>query len=205
MKKLLLTILTACFILVSVCGCNKQNNNPSTDNNKVELVLSKTEKELLLGEEYELVIYSDAYRTQSLTWTSSNPLVASVENGKIIAQTVGETTITATATDGVSATCSISVITGGKLPVLEFEFDYEEEIAVSLKEKLNFDGWVKFNGTKFFDMEISYESSDNTIGTISADGVFLPLKKGTIVVTVKAQWRNVQSELLTRAFTVTVI
>ena len=45
MKKVLLTILTACLILISLCGCDNNNNN----NPKVELVLSKSEKNLLLG------------------------------------------------------------------------------------------------------------------------------------------------------------
>ncbi len=206
MKKLLLTILSAFLILISVCGCNNNNNdNPPIEEGKVELVLSKSEKDLLLGEEYELMIYSDAHRTQQITWISSKPSVATVENGKVTAQTVGETTITATASDGTSATCVINVTTGGKLPVLEFEFDYTEEISVSLNEKLNFEGWVNFNGMEFSDAEISYESSDDTVGAVSADGVFSPLKEGTTVVTVKAQWRNIQSELLTRIFTITVI
>lgn len=204
MKKVLLTILTACLILISLCGCDNNNNN-NNNNPKVELVLSKSEKNLLLGEEYELMIYSEPHRTQQITWTSSNPSVASVEGGKVISQTVGETTITATAQDGTSATCIVSVVTGGKLPVLEFEFDYTEEISVSLNEKLNFEGWVKFNGMEFSDAEISYESSDNTVGTVSVDGVFSPLKEGTTIVTVKSEWRNVQSELLTRIFTITVI
>ena len=199
MKKVLLAILTACLILISVCGCN------NGENNSVELVLSKSEKELLLGEEYELMIYSEEHRGQQITWTSSKPAVATVKSGKIIAQAVGETTITATAKDGSSATCVISVVTGGKLPVLEFEFDYTEEISVSLNEKLNFEGWVEFNRMEFSDAEISYESSDDTVGAVSADGVFSPLKEGTTVVTVKAQWRNIQSELLTRIFTITVI
>lgn len=205
MKKLLLTILSACLILISVCGCNKEDNIPPAEEGKVELVLSKSEKVLLLGEEYELMIYSEPHRTQQITWVSSNPSVAPVEGGKVIAQTVGETTITATAEDGTSATCIVSVVTGGKLPVLEFEFDYTEEISVSLNEKLNFEGWVKFNGMEFSDAEISYESSDDTVGAVSADGVFSPLKEGTTVVTVKAQWRNIQSEFLTRIFTITVI
>lgn len=199
MKKVLLAILTACLILISICGCN------NTQETNTELVLSKTTKELLLGEEYELMVYSEVHRTQQITWVSSNPSVASVEKGKVTAQTIGEATITATAKDGKQATCVISVITGSKLPVLEFEFDYTEDVAVSLNEKLNFDGWVKFNGMEFTDAQISYEVSDTTVGSVSADGVFSPLKTGTTVVTVKAQWRNIQSELLTRTFTVTVI
>ena len=201
MKKILLLILSTVLVLILGCGCN---NNSSKDNAE-ELVLSKTEKELLLGEEYELMIYSQVHMSQTITWTSSNTSVATVDNGKIVANQLGETVIKATAKDGKTATCTIYVVTGGRLPVLEFEFDYEENVSVNLNEKLNFDGWVKFNGAKFFDMEISYELSNQTIATIDSDGTFSPLEKGTTVVTVKAQWRNVQSELLTKTFTVTVM
>lgn len=205
MKKILFIILSAVLVLISVCACKNPNENSSTGDVAIELVLSKTEKELLLGEEYELMVYSEAHMSQTITWTSSNSTVATVENGKIVANQVGETLITATAEDGKTATCNIYVVTGGRLPVLEFEFDYEENISVNLSEKLNFDGWVKFNGTKFFDMEISYQLSNQTIGTIDSEGTFSPLEKGTTTVTIKAQWRNVQSELLTKTFTVTVI
>lgn len=205
MKKVLFMILSACLILIFVCGCDNWIPNPPSGDSAVELVLSKTEKELLLGEEYELLVYSEEHRTQKIEWTSSNPSVATVTNGKIIASRLGETLITATAEDGKVATCRINVVTGGRLPVLEFEFDYEESVSVNLNEKLNFEGWVKFNGTKFFDMELSYQSSNEMVGTVSADGTFSPLARGTTTVTVKAEWRAVQSELLTRSFTVTVI
>ena len=47
-----------------------------------------------------------------LAWTSANTAIASVENGEVTAVGVGETTITATSTDGsnISATCSVTVV-----------------------------------------------------------------------------------------------
>lgn len=205
MKKLLLLILSAVLILMSFCACDQGPADSSSGNQEINLVLSKTEKNLFIGEEYELVVYSESHRTQKITWTSSNPSVATVENGKIAAQTLGATVITATAEDGKVATCDINVITGGMLPVLTFEFDYDENISVDLNEKLNFYGWVVFNEMEFFDMQISYEVSNEAVGTVDSEGTFSPLAKGVTVVTVTAQWRNVPSELLTRTFTVTVI
>lgn len=48
---------------------------------------------------------------KSLTWTSSNTNVATVENGVVTAVAVGTATITATSTDGsnISATCNVTV------------------------------------------------------------------------------------------------
>lgn len=48
-------------------------------------------------------------RTEKVTWTSSNPDIAVVTDGRVNALRRGETTITATATDGVQATCHITV------------------------------------------------------------------------------------------------
>lgn len=47
-----------------------------------------------------------------LAWTSANTAIATVENGVVTAVGVGETTITATSTDGsnISATCTVTVV-----------------------------------------------------------------------------------------------
>lgn len=47
--------------------------------------------------------------TEKVTWTSSNPNIAVVTDGRVKAMSRGETTITATATDGVQATCLVTV------------------------------------------------------------------------------------------------
>lgn len=49
---------------------------------------------------------------KTVTWTSSNPAVASVSNGIVTAKTAGTTTITATTQDGsFTATCTVQVTT----------------------------------------------------------------------------------------------
>ncbi len=57
-----------------------------------------------------LPVSATAYVDQSLTWTSSNPEVATVdENGVVTGLTVGQATITATAANGVKAECIFRV------------------------------------------------------------------------------------------------
>ena len=69
---------------------------------------------LNIGEEHQLVatVLPENASDKSITWTSSNPQIASVDNGKITALDSGETTITATA-GGKSATCLVHVNEAG--------------------------------------------------------------------------------------------
>ena len=57
-----------------------------------------------------LPVSATSFVDQSLNWTSSDPTVATVdENGVVTGLTVGQTTITATAANGVKAECSFRV------------------------------------------------------------------------------------------------
>ena len=46
---------------------------------------------------------------KTITWTSSNPAVATVNNGIVKAKSIGKTTITAKTVNGLTATCNITV------------------------------------------------------------------------------------------------
>jgi formylglycine-generating enzyme required for sulfatase activity len=74
--------------------------------------LNKSETELLIGESetlYATIIPKNA--NKSVNWESSNPNVASVNNGKVTAVTIGKTTITVTTKNGNhSVSCIVTVI-----------------------------------------------------------------------------------------------
>ncbi|MBQ4395638.1 MAG: Ig domain-containing protein [Paludibacteraceae bacterium] len=55
---------------------------------------------------------------KNISWISSNPAVATVDsNGKVVAKTAGNTTITVTTTDGnKTATCNVTVTAGPPVP-----------------------------------------------------------------------------------------
>lgn len=78
--------------------------------------LDVTKKELLKGENFTLtatVLPTNA-KNKDVKWHSSDPAVASVENGKVIAVAKGQTTITVTTLDGgLTASCDITVSNAG--------------------------------------------------------------------------------------------
>ena len=78
-----------------------------------EIILDNNSLSLLLGEEATLsvsVLPDDAMNPE-VEWTTSDPVVATVENGEVTAVGIGTATITVTAVDGsgVSATCEVTV------------------------------------------------------------------------------------------------
>ncbi len=77
-----------------------------------DVKLSQTNLTLTVGDSKTLkatVTPNDA-TNKSVTWSSTNPNVATVNNGKIIAKGAGEATITVTTVDGKkTATCKVTV------------------------------------------------------------------------------------------------
>ncbi len=82
------------------------------------LSLSQTSLRMRQNDKAQLSVTitpTEAAASHTITWRSSDPSVASVDNGLVTAISQGNTTITAEA-DGKSATCSVTVsntITGG--------------------------------------------------------------------------------------------
>ena len=84
--------------------------DPSVDVESI--TLSSTQNTLIVGESVNLnASVNPSNASKELAWISSNPSVASVENGKITAYSAGTTTITATSvkTPSVKATIIINV------------------------------------------------------------------------------------------------
>ena len=207
-KKIVISVLSLLMSSSMLFACKEQGTNEPpvyTDPpHSEQLLLSETEKELVLGEETYLSVYTYAYRDDAITWTSSDNNIVSVNDGLLTANGVGTATITATATDGMKCTCNVSVVTGGNVPVLDFAFDDGSDVTLLNGEKFNFEGVVRFNGKTYTDSQISYHSSNPTIGTIQDDGIFTATAVGTTEITVSASWRGLDSALLTKTFVVNV-
>ena len=79
-----------------------------------QLSLDVTSQELSVGESFTLTatVLPDNATDKTLTWTSSDPSVASVNGGVVTAVAPGTAVITATTTDGsnLSATCTVTVL-----------------------------------------------------------------------------------------------
>ncbi len=99
--------------LLNIAGKNDTETNNTKLIKKIELSKHATSIEKGKNETLEVTIEPEYAENKELKWDSSNPQVATVENGEITALEVGTTEITVTSTDGseVSDTCTVKVTT----------------------------------------------------------------------------------------------
>ena len=131
--------------------------------------------ELKIGESYTFspVIYETGAKT-TLTWKSSNTNVASIDaNGKLVANGIGNTVITCSADNGVSAQCAVTVN-----PILASSIALSQNQAELLKgEKLQLTATITPNNATYKD--ISWSSSDESVATVDNNGIITATSPGT--------------------------
>lgn len=172
----------------------------STEND-VEETISVTEldmgdymEQMIVGEKQLLSVTClplDATET-TITYTSSNPEVATINGmGRITALAVGTTTITASCQD-VSASFELQVgeEEDTTIPVSDIEIgSHESEVKVG--ETLSISATVlpadATNST------ITYKSSDEGIATVNSTGEVQGISKGTVIIYVTAE--NITKEV----------
>ena len=144
--------------------------------------LNETEKQLNKGETLQLnVIFNpdDTTDDKTITWTSTDNTVASVENGLVTAKSAGTAYIKASVGE-LEVTCKIEV----KVPLEGIKLNKETtEILRRQEEKLQ----VKLNPEDAtYEGDLVWTSSDETVATVDENGVITAVKAGTAVITVKA-------------------
>ena len=114
-----------------------------------------------------------------ITWTSSDPAVATVSStGSVASKAAGTATITAKAGDK-TAECVVTIrfisVTGIALnrPTLLID---DEDVEYKLSATITPSGAS--------DKTITWTSSDEDVATVDKDGVITPLKNGTTTITV---------------------
>ncbi len=148
----------------------------------LEVKLNKTTATLFKGQNLQLIatfLPENTTGDTTITWESSDPEVATVEDGKVIALKEGTTTITATI-DGVEKSC---VVTVKEIPLDSIQID-RQEVTLFIGESLKLN--VLFNPTDTTDeTEVSWSSSDESIVSIAEDGTIIAKKAGTVTITAK--------------------
>ncbi|MBQ8382902.1 MAG: Ig-like domain-containing protein [Clostridia bacterium] len=153
-------------------------------NAATEITFDSEGGDLEIGKMMQLIpiLTPDDADTPVLTWLSSNPAVATVdEYGNVTALALGESVITATATNGVTATYNLRVV--------ELEIKIDKIIVegiLSVKVARNFNLGVSLlpaNCTEGYVIT----SLDPAMLRVNSDGSLTPLKAGVTTVIVSSK------------------
>ena len=163
------------------------------------ITLNRTTASLKVGQSVTLtatVNPSDA-TDKTVTWTSSNPSVATVENGIVKAIKVGSATITAKAGDK-TATCAITV---EATPVTSITLDRS---TVSLKVGQSVTLTATVNPSDATDKTVTWTSSNPSVATVE-NGIVKAIKVGSATITAKAGDKTATCAITVEATPVTSI
>ena len=146
--------------------------------------LYETNKNLTVNQTYQLIatIIPDCATNKTVNWTSDDTNVATVDGtGLVTAFTNGNTTITATTTDGtnLSASCSITV---SSIPVTSVSLN-RTNLTLDISESYQLIATVlPSNATN---KTVTWTSSNPTVATVSSTGLITPVKPGSVTITAK--------------------
>ncbi|MDE5850669.1 MAG: Ig-like domain-containing protein [Muribaculaceae bacterium] len=156
-----------------------------TDIEVTGVTLDKTEiTSLMVGETVTLtaVVSPDEATDKTVTWTSSDENVASVdEEGDVTAVAPGTVTITATS-GNVSAECKVTVV-ARPVPVEDIELS-KTEATVAKGETLTLVAIV--HPDEATDKTVTWSSSDEKVATVDQNGKVTAVNSGSAVITAAA-------------------
>ena len=204
-KKILVAALSlTCLFSVSAVasGCKGKGDEVSSSNGqKTEFSLNVENKTLIYGETFELLATYAPEVGKTLAWTSSNPSVATVDNGKVITVGEGETDVTVTYGEE-SKTCHVVVTFGGIQPYLTLDHVVGDEILLSVGEDFPLSGTVQFNNASY-DCDVEVQVSDDNVLAYQ-NGVLTAKASGTATITVETEWMGLSGNFLKKEYAVTV-
>ena len=132
-----------------------------------------------------------------VTWSSSDPAKATVENGVVTALKEGEVTITATV-GSVSATCVVKITSSGQIPMLSVN---RESVVIKTGQSITVIPTMKYKN-KTVEATYEWSTSDQSKATVE-NGVITGVAYGAepVIITVKATYNGF---VATKIITVTV-
>lgn len=158
-------------------------------------VASKKSIPLKVKQSYTVKIVDIASSDRIVSWTSGNPKVATVKNGKITGKKAGTAKITVKLASGYTTwfkvkvqrssvrTSSLKVTnkaTGAKIA---------KTVTLNKKAKLSLSTAVAPVTSK---EKVTYKTSNKKVATVSSKGVITAKKKGTATITVKSGSKSVK-------------
>ena len=146
------------------------------------VTLNKKEIELKKGETYQLnaTISPKNVTDTTITWTTSNTNIATVNNGKVTAKNAGTATITAKTKNGKTATCKVVV----KIAVKSIGINggVKTMYLGGKTEKIEID----IQPTNATNKKIRWSSSDTRIATVDSNGIVTAKGIGAAIIYARA-------------------
>ena len=157
----------------------------SVELNKTTLELVEEESETLVA-----TVKPDDATDKTVTWSTSNASIATVENGKVTAIKEGEATITAAA-GGKSATCRVvvakKVIAVESIELNKTTLELEEEDSETLLATVKPD--------EATDKTITWSTSDASVAMVEG-GKVTAIMEGTATITAKAGDKSAECKVI---------
>ena len=174
MRNLILIALTAIMALFVACG---PKEDPLVEVTAVSL--SQTTLSIAKGGTTTLTATVGPHNAtdKTVTWSSSNSSVATVDKGTVSAIAVGTATITATAS-GKTATCEVTVTPKG---ISSIKLD-KSTASLSIKEVLTLSATIEPADA---DETLTWTSSDENVAKVE-NGKITAVGKGTATITASA-------------------
>lgn len=193
-------------VLVLLMACSSDDGNTGggkeSSTGVSSVSLNRNTLNLLSGSTATLTatVSTDSDKiAQTVTWSTDDKSIATVEDGTVTAVAKGSAKITATSTADTSknATCTVNVEEGNVYP---------QSITLSATEldlNINVDSDTK-TGTLTATIsnasnvtegrnKIIWTSSDESVATVSSDGVVTGVKKGTATITAYAEYGTAEA------------
>ena len=147
--------------------------------------LNKTELALEVNgtEKLEAIVEPSDATNKNVTWSSSNPEVATVDNGVVTAVSAGEAIITVTTEDGAkTATCKVTVNAPQTVPVTGVTLDKAE---LTLEKGSTGTLTATVEPTDATNKDVTWTSDNPEVATVEG-GKVTAVSEGTAAITAKA-------------------
>ena len=189
MKKIIYFLSALALLFFSACNNNNALPVPVTDI-AFEPALPTKPISLTIGKTYQLKakVQPDNATNRTLTYTSDNPTIASVnDKGVITAHKTGSAKITVQAAGGIAKDITVTITPKPEMPIAvrSIELSPNEDtisVVMGTSRQLN----VQVKPENAADKKLSFSSSDEGIASINGEGLVTAKAVGNANITINA-------------------